>query len=309
VTAVPHFGEWMAVLAALIFAGTSILFTTAGQRLGVTTLNLMRLLGAVLLLGATHLVLVGRLWPDAPLASILWIGASGIAGLAIGDSALFRAFTLIGPRRSMLGMASAPVFTVVAAWLLVGERLGPQALIGIATVMGGVVLAVVGRDPGGGPFAHLDRALIRRGYALATIGAAGQGLGSAFVKHGMAGGAVAVDPLSATLVRMVFAFAAYWVVALWRHDLRALLRPLRDRRGTASLALATVLGPYVSVYISILAIRYAEAGVAQVLLGAVPVFVLLPAWLVYRDRPSPLSLAGVVVAVAGGAILFLRPPA
>jgi len=307
VTALPHFGESMAILAAAIFAGTSIVFTTAGQRLGVTTLNLMRLLGGVVLLGATHLVVVGRCWPAAPLSSILWIGASGIAGLAIGDSALLRAFTLIGPRRSALGMASAPVFTVIAAWSLLGERLDAQAFAGIAVVMGGIALAVLGKDPGGGDFRDLDRAVVCRGYALATIGAAGQGIGAAFVKIGMAGGAVAVDPLSATFVRMAFAFAAYWSVIVPRHELRALLRPLRDRKGTQALAIATFFGPYLSVYVSILAIRHAEAGVAQVLLGAVPVFVLLPSWLVYRDRPSPVALAGVVLAIAGGAILFLRP--
>ena len=303
---VPHAGELLALSAAMIFAWTSVFFTTAGQRLGVATLNLMRLLGAVVLLGVTHALVAGRVWPDASLASILWIGASGIVGLAIGDSALFRAFTLIGPRRGMLAMATAPVFTVVVAWQLLGESLGPLALVGIAVVMGGVMLAVAGKDPGGGVFADPDRALLRRGYLLALVAAAGQGLGSAFVKIGMAGGVVEVDPLAATFVRMAFAFVAYWAVALPQHGLRKLLRPLRDRRGAVSLGVATVLGPYLSVYLSILAIRHAEAGVAQVLLGAVPVFVLMPAWLVYRDRPAPLALVGVVIAVAGGAILFQR---
>lgn len=303
-TALPHFGELMALCAAMIFAWTSIFFTSAGQRLGVATLNLMRLLGAVILLGATHWLVSGRLWPEAPPASILWIGASGIVGLAIGDSALFRAFTLIGPRRGMLAMATAPVFTVLVAWLMLDEALGQQALVGIAVVMAGVMLAVAGRDPGGGQFADPDRALLRRGYLLAMVAAAGQGLGTAFVKIGMAGGAV--DPLAATFVRMAFAFAAYWLVALPQHGLRALLRPLRDRRGSMNLAVATVLGPYVSVTISILAIRHAEAGVAQALLGSVPIFVLLPAWLVYRDRPAPLTLLGVAAAVGGGALLFLR---
>ncbi len=102
-----------------------------------------------------------------------------------------------------------------------------------------------------------------------------------------------VDPLSATFVRMVFAWAAYWLVVVPRHRPRALFGPLRDRRGSRSLALATFLGPFLSVYISIVAIRHAEAGVAQVLLGTVPIFVLAPAWLVYRDRPSPLALVGV----------------
>jgi len=305
-TAFSHFGEVVALLAALIFAWTSVFFTTAGSRLGITTLNLLRLLGGMVLLGITHVVLFGRLWPEAPLPSILWIGLSGIVGLAIGDSALFRAFTLIGPRRGMLAMASAPVFTVLMAWVLLDEALDTLAVVGIAVVMGGVMLAVVGRDPGGGRFANPDRALLRRGYLLALVAAAGQGLGSAFVKLGMAGGEVQVDPLSATFVRMTFAWAAYWICVVPRHDLVALLRPLRDRRGAAALGLATFFGPYVSVYLSIVAIRHAEAGVAQVLLGTVPIFVLLPAWLVYRDRPGVLALIGVVLAVAGGAMLFLR---
>ena len=305
-TGTPHFGELMALVAALIFAWTSVFFTTAGRRLGVTTLNLMRLLGGTVLLGVTQIVVFGEIWPDAPLPSILWIGASGVVGLAIGDSALFRSFTLIGPRRGMLAMATAPVFTAVVAWLVLGEALDVQAITGIVVVMGGVMLAVMGKDPGGGDFADLPRSVIRRGYALALVAAVGQGLGSAFVKIGMAGGTVDVDPLSATFVRMVFAWAAYWICVVPRHDFRALLRPLRDRKGAGALGIATFFGPYVSVYISILAIRFAEAGVAQVLLGAVPVFVLGPAWLVYRDRPSPMALVGVVIAVAGGALLFLR---
>ena len=306
VTDIGSFGEIMAVLAAMIFSWTSVFFTTAGRRLGVTTLNLMRLLGAVILLGVTHVALRGCWWPDASIDSILWIGASGIVGLAIGDSALFRAFTLIGPRRGMLAMASAPVFTVLVAWILLGETLDVLAVVGIVVVMGGVVLAVVGKDPGGGEFADPDRGLLRRGYSLAMVAAAGQGLGSAFVKVGMSGGTVEVDPLSATWVRVVFACVGYWIVVVPQQNIRVLLTPLRDRAGSVALVLATFFGPYLSVYISILAINHAETGVAQVLLGTVPVFVLVPAWLVYRDRPSPMALVGVVVAVAGGAVLFLR---
>ena len=66
------------------------------------------------------------------------------------------------------------------------------------------------------------------------------------------------------------------------------------------------LGPFISVWISLVAIRHTEAGIAQVLLGMVPIFVVLPSWVVYRDRPTPQSLAGIVLAVVGGAFIFLR---
>ena len=142
---VPHYGELAALLAAFIFAWTSVFFTAAGHRLGVTLVNLLRLPGAVLCLGLAHFAATGRIWPaDLDPAAQAWIGLSGIVGLAVGDSALFRSFTLVGPRRGMTVMALAPVFTVVVAWVLAGEHLGAQALTGIAVVIGGVMLATGG---------------------------------------------------------------------------------------------------------------------------------------------------------------------
>lgn len=303
-----HFGEIMALLAAFIFAWTSVFFTTAGRRLGVTTVNLFRLPGAALCLTLTHQILTGTWWPTdlAPLDQF-WIGASGVIGLAIGDSALFKAFTLIGPRRSMTMMALAPVFTVIVAWFALAEHLGFWALSGIVLIIGGVVTANAGRV-GTGTFANLSRSVLRLGLVLALIGSLGQGVGSALAKLGMMGSEIGggLDPLGATLVRICWATIAYWLVVLPRQDFNALRRRLRDRRGVGALGIAILLGPYLSVWISLVAIRHTDAGIAQVLLGMVPIFVVVPAWIVYRDRPTVLSLAGIVAAVAGGALLFLR---
>lgn len=313
--ALPHYGEIMALVAALIFAWTSVFFTTAGRRLGVTLVNLLRLPGAMLCLGATHLTLTGHVWPQhLALADQAWIGLSGIVGLAIGDSALFRAFTMVGPRRSMTMMALAPVFTVVLAWVLMGERLGPWALTGVAVVILGVIIATVGKGNGSGEFGAIPRQVFRLGLLLALVASAGQGLGSAFAKLGMNakvgldGTAVSagVDPLGATLIRLTWATAAYWLVVLPRQRWADLKGRLADRRGVRALLVAVLMGPFISVWISLVAIKNTEAGIAQVLLGTVPIFVVLPSWLMYKDRPTPLSLLGIVVAVAGGALLFLR---
>ena len=303
----PLFGETMAVTAALIFSWTSILFTTAGQRLGVTNVNLLRLPGATICLGLTHYALTGRIWPEglAP-GDQFWIGTSGVIGLAIGDSALFRAFTLVGPRRSMTLMALAPVFTVMTAWGLLDEHLSPLAFLGIALALGGVLLATLGKDEGGGRFRGLPPEILRRGFLLALVGAVGQGLGSTFAKLGMAGTGEGIDPLGATLVRLTWATVAYWLVVAPRLDARTVRRKLADRRGLLVLGLAILMGPFISVWCSLVAVKHTDTGVAQVLLSMVPVFVIAPAWIVYRDRPSRLSLLGVLVAIGGGAVLFLR---
>jgi drug/metabolite transporter (DMT)-like permease len=307
----PHYGETMAILAALIFSWTSVFFTTAGRRLGVTTVNLLRLPSGALCLALSHLVLTGHIWPQGmDWNQQMWIGLSGVVGLAIGDSALFKAFTTIGPRRAMAVMALAPVFTVVLAWSMLGEHLGLWALTGIAVVIGGVVLASIGKAEGQGTFGTILPKTLRAGLLLALVASAGQGLGSAFAKLGMTAGsepaATGVDPLGATLVRMVWAAVFYWIIVLPRQDVRGLAGRLRDRKGVAALVVAILMGPFISVWISVVAIKNTEAGIAQVLLGMVPIFVVLPAWIVYRDRPSARSVVGILIAIGGGALLFLR---
>ena len=296
----------MAIIAAIIFSWTSVLFTTAGRRLGVTLVNLLRLPGAALCLALTHLLVTGHLWPQdlAPIDQF-WLGLSGVAGLAMGDSALFRAFITIGPRRSMTVMALAPVFTVIIAWSALGEHLGLWALLGILTVIFGVMIASLGRGNGSGHFGKLPPRVLRTGLLLALLASLGQGLGSVFAKMGMTG-SQAVDPLGATLIRLCWASFAYWLVVLPRQNISELRNKLQDRLGALALAGAVIMGPFISVWISVVAIKNTEAGIAQVLLGMVPIFVVLPAWLVYKDRPTTLSLAGVVIAVGGGALLFLR---
>ncbi len=304
-----HFGEIIALLAAFIFSWTSVFFTTAGRRLGVTTVNLFRLPGAALCLAVTHRVLTGAWWPaDLALADQFWIGLSGVVGLAIGDSALFKAFTLIGPRRSMTMMALAPVYTVIVAWSVLGEHLSLWALAGIVLIIGGVITANAGRV-GTGTFGTLSKPVLKLGVLLALVGSLGQGLGSVFAKMGMVGTTgtgAGPDPLGATLIRLIWATICYWLVVLPRQDFGEMKQRLQDRRGVSALVVAILMGPYISVWMSLVAIRHTDAGVAQVLLGMVPVFVVVPAWIIYRDRPTVLSLTGIVVAVVGGGLLFLR---
>jgi len=297
-----HLGETMAVLTSFVWSWGSMLFTGAGRRVGSAAVNFARLPLAALCLGATYLLTSGRVWPPSDAAHIGWLAVSGFIGLALGDSFLFYAFAAIGPRRSMLAFSSAPVFTALTAWWILGETLGPAAFLGMGMILGGVVLAQSGTDAGGGPFRNLPPALLRRGYVAALLGGACQGVGATLAKVGME----TVPPLPAAFVRMVFGTIAMTIVVAWRGELRSHTRRVLDGRTFALLCGAVVLGPFLGMWSSLAAFRYADAGVAMALIGTVPVMVLLPSWVVYRDHPSRRSLLGAILAVAGGAVLFLR---
>lgn len=298
-----HTGELAAVVTSLLWAFTGIFFTAAGRRIGSLAVNFARLPLAVALLSGSLWIATGSPWPTgAGLHENLWLGASGLVGLTLGDAALFYAFTLIGPRRSLLVMSTAPIVTLSSAWLLLGERLGPIALAGIAVIIAGVALATLGRDDGGEFFRHQPPEVVRRGFVAAFLGAAGQGFGATLAKGGM----VALEPLPATLVRMFWGTLGLIVLTAARGRLRSTLRALKDRLAWPPMAGGVLVGPFLGVWLSLVAIKHAEAGVAQALMGTTPITILLPSWIVYRDRPKLLAVVGAVVAVLGGTLLFLR---
>ena len=86
-----YLGEIAALGTSVCWTFTSIFFTLSGRRVGSVIVNQARLLLAVILLSATHLLILGSWLPDqADGYRWFWLGLSGIIGLALGDGFLFR---------------------------------------------------------------------------------------------------------------------------------------------------------------------------------------------------------------------------
>ena len=69
---------------------------------------------AIVFLGFFGLATRGLFLPtDASLHAWMWLGLSGLVGFTVGDLALFRAFVLIGARRSMLLMSLVPLLSTL----------------------------------------------------------------------------------------------------------------------------------------------------------------------------------------------------
>ena len=144
-----YLGELAALGAAMCWSISSIFFTIAGQRVGALVINRARLVIAVLLVGATHWLLYGRPFPvDAGATRYLWLTVSAILGLVIGDSLLFQAYILIGPRLGILLLSLSPLWGTLLAWIFLGERLTLAEMAAIAIAVGRRGLGGVGARPG-----------------------------------------------------------------------------------------------------------------------------------------------------------------
>lgn len=299
-----HLGELLAIATALTWAFGATLFGMAGKRSSAVLVNAVRLPAGATLLWLTWLVTTGTLWPAGfTLKQHLWLGLSGSLGLAVGDSFYYKGIMLAGPRRASLMLAATPVVAALVAWPVLGEALDGQAVLGISIVLAGILIAVLGRDPGSGEHHGLPRRDIMLGLGAALICAVASAVGNVLAKLGMPGD---TPPLGASLVRGWWAVFAMGVFLSSRRSALKNVGALRDPKVWRPMSVAVVIGPFLGMWMAVTSLKLTEMGVASVLMNTVPLTVMLPAWIFHRDRPSASSLVGVAVAIGGGGVLMLR---
>jgi len=298
-------GESAAILVSCFWTGGSLLFTSAGRRVGSFSVNVFRTTIAIALLGCAHVVLLGVLLPAASSAQWFWMGLSGIVGLGIGDFGLFAAYVIIGPRRTVLVQASSPIFASVLAFLMLGETFGLLSILGVGITLTGIVIVLLEREE---KSQETFEAKKRKtwGVFFALVSAMGQGFGAVLSKKGMyVGVSVAMNPLSAALIRMLLTGLFVWACALLAGKLPALRKAVRNKDGIKFTAAGALVGPFIGMTLSMVALANAETGIAQTLMSLMPVIIIPVIWIIYKDRTSWRGMLGALVAVIGVAILFL----
>ncbi len=301
-------GTAAALATAILWTITAITFEYAGKRIGAMALNFLRLAAGALFLGIYGIVVHGSFAPfDAPFSTWAWMGASGLVGLVLGDLFLFQAFIDIGARIAMLIYALAPAFAGLLGWLALGETLSPLALIGMALTILGIAMAVLGR-PAAAPEAGSTVASIgsarrkaARGALFAFLATLGQAGGLILSKIG----APKMDAFSGTQMRVLVAVLVFGVILVGSGAWKGVLSSLKDGRAAASLLAGSFFGPFLGVSLSLAAVQGASAGVAASIMSLVPVLIIAPSVLFFKEKLRFVELLGAIVAVAGTVLLFI----
>lgn len=306
-------GHLAALGTSVLWSVTSILFTLSGRQVGSRVVNRTRLLFAVVLVSLMHLILRGQLVPlGAEPSRWAWLALSGAIGFVVGDSFLFQAFVLVGPRLAMLMMSLAPVFSTLMGWLLLHERLNPMELAGILLAVSGVALVVSDRQPprpgprtpppddDAGPPAQYGMGI------LFGLGAAlGQAGGLITSKLGLVGDFPA---LSGTLMRLIAATLLIWLMTLAQRQARAGFKALKEHpKAVTAIAGGAFTGPFLGVWLSLIAVQRAPLGIASTLTSLMPIILLPIGRVLYDEQIGVRAIIGTVVAVGGTALLFLPP--
>jgi len=301
---IQYIGELAGIGTSIAYAFGSTLFTISGRSLGASLINRTRLVFALLGVMLVHLVWFGSVIPDsAGFQPWFWLGISGLIGFAIGDGLLFQAFLLIGPRISMLIFALSPVLGAIIAWIFLGETLVAYDIIGIVITIAGIALVVTEKsnkveneDTLGNPRAY------HYGLLFAFGGAFCQALGNVFSKVGLAND---FPPLSALVIRLMIATIIIWIFAVAQKQMRTSYSKLKTNpRAFVVLMGATLMGPIIGVWLSLISVQNTSVGVSSTLSSLTPVILIPIAYFVFGDKITKQAIIGTLLAVGGSTLLF-----
>jgi drug/metabolite transporter (DMT)-like permease len=293
-------GEIAALTTSVAWSFTSTFFTIAGKEVGSMIVNRTRLLFASSYLMITHLLLYGQLLPlQAEAYRWEWLALSGFIGLVFGDGLLFEAFVLIGARLSMLMMSLVPIISTVLAWLFLKEILTIFEIVAILMTVGGIVWVIFERNNRGNEAEA-------RNYLLGIVCAFGGALGQAFAlitaKKGLGGDFPA---LSANLIRVITATIFFWIIAMVQGKAVSNFSFWSNRKARWAIIGGSIFGPFLGIWLSMIAIKYAQIGIASTLMALPPIFLLPITYWFFKERHSWRTIVGTVLAVVGVAIIFL----
>ena len=291
-----YIAEIFALCAAVCIAMSGMLVSELRGRLPLFDLARLQMIAAFLMTAVASFVVGG--WRTLELWQLGFLAVSSLFGIIIASTTYFAANYTAGPRTTALLFSLASPFAVFLGYLFLGETLTVQQGIGIACVLGGILLAIGGRPSGktkGG------ERLPWLGIGFGVVTAIGQALGSLAARPAMAGG---VEPFTAMAVRS--GIAALFFVLLMLVPLPALKPAASIERRTFGLAVGSAFfGVGLGMSLLMAALAHGSVGVVSTLSSMTPVVILPMVWARTGVVPPPLAWIGAALAVVGTGLISL----
>lgn len=295
----PFLGEISALITAVLWSVTSIIFTEASIRVGTIYVNITRMILALFFLVITLFIINIKI--DLSSHQVFNLAISGIIGLVIGDTFLFKAFQCIGARLSMLVMALVPPISALMAFIFLGESLSVIGIVGIMITVSGIALVVLKREEKPTSKYKIDFA----GIFYAVMGAIGQAVGLIFAKYAL--NESEINGFLAAFVRLMSAVIIFYPLAVMTGRFKTPVKVFKnDRKAFLLTVLGSIFGPFLGITFSLVSISYTKVGISSTLMATVPIIMLPMVRYYYKEKLSWISILGTVIAVGGIAILFLH---
>jgi drug/metabolite transporter (DMT)-like permease len=301
-----------ALLTTLLFSVSVICGHRSARLIGGTEANFWRVTFATILLGLWAYLFGAGLEGDALPMFLL----SGLVGVGLGDLAVFQGLPRLGPQLAMLLIICLPApMGALMEWLWLGTTLSAKQILCGLVILAGVGVALTPTER-----LKIPRRQVIWGALFCTLGALGTAGGAVLSRKAYrivdASGQL-IDAGTAGFQRVMggLGLAALALLVVKQRELRVQMRApprlvaeasKRKWRGVWPWVLMNSLaGQTLGVSCMQWALHTTPTGIVLAIIATAPILVIPLAFALEDERPTPHSLAGGAIAVAGVVALAL----
>lgn len=291
-------GEIAAVLVAFFWTITALSFEVATKRIGSLAVNITRLLFALVFLSVFSWITRGLPLPtDASMHAWLWLTLSGLVGFVFGDYFLFHSYKLISSRIAMLIMTFVPPVTALLGWIVLSEKMTVQHLLGMALTVTGIFITIFSKQTG----ERIKLKYPAKGLLYAFFGVLGQAGGLVLSKYGMQD----YSPFASTQIRIIAGAIGFSFIIAFTGRTMQIIKALKNRTALAGITLGSVFGPFLGVSFSLVAIQHTSTGIASTIMALVPILIIPPAAILFKQKVTKLDYIGAALSFSGVVMFFV----
>lgn len=280
-----YWGVIVALLSAASWAFATVVFDKVGKVVPYIGITFLKGTFSIMLM-IVLLFFTGGLQPVG-----LWdftiFALSGIIGISVGDSLFFKSLQDLGAKVQVIFFLSGQMLTMVLSLLMLGELLSFGQYIGAMILLTGIVIVIWGKQEN-----HPNKV---RGIVCGLLSMVCFSASAIMVKIAIAD----IEVITATFYRMVFGTIFTLGFGVAGKQLCSWVGPLRDKRLLALFILNVIVITYGGFLLSMWAIKLVPVSLVSVLGTTEPVFVLLFAYLINKEKIRKREIIGTLITLIG----------
>ena len=287
--------ETLGFIAALVSAASwafgTVMFDRIGKSIPYVGITFLKGFFSIILMAVLAICNDGI--TDCKLFDFVILALSGIIGISIGDTLFFRSLQDLGAKIQVLYFMLGQIVTMLLSFLFLGDVLTIGEYIGSLVLLTGIIVVTWGRQEN-----HPNKT---RGIIGGFLSILCFSVSSIMVKIAIAD----IDVITATFYRMLFGTIFVMFAGFTSNKLMSWIKPLKDVKLLANFVVNVVVITLGGFLLSMYAIKNISVALASVLSTTEPVFVLIFAYLINKEKIIRRDIIGTIVTIIGLMIIIL----
>lgn len=294
-----EFLTYASVLGSNIsFAGSTVVFSHFSKNVSVLWVNCTKSLVTWLCFLISISIFIG--WHPIHFSPLSLLLLSGFIGLNISDILLLKAFTIIGPGRTLVLFSFQPIILGLAGYFLFGQMINPGKLLSIFFMIACLLVFIQERKNETGRWQFT-------GFIEAFLGVLLDATGIILTRMAFdqAGN---LTPFEGCFYRFSGALLGFVVISFFLKpiNLYGNFISLSKKEKTIMIS-ACLIGTYLSSILYLSALKYAHLASISALAITGPIFASVGECVVTRKKPSKYLIVAFLLFIVGILVLSFSP--